>query len=191
MAKKRKTLQHKQRPKPGGAVQSQKSVRKDTGRNPNTNKSNKPATSESKPGSQNTHLRDLQPTIPFSPEDAILLVGEGDLSFSRALVEHHCCEHLTATVLEPNLQELAAKYPHVQDNVDKIEAEGGKVLYGVDAKKMGPWAKKLGKESIGLYDRISMSCALHEPDTKKETSRLTTGLQKSSTSHTSVARAQT
>lgn len=150
MAKKRKILQHKQKqkPKPGGMPHT--SAKKDKAPNPKTTKS------DTKPASQSTHPRDLEPTIPFSPEDAILLVGEGDLSFSRALVEHHYCENVTATVLESNLGELSEKYPQVQDNIDLTEAEGGKVLYGVDAKKMGPWTKKSGKESTGIYDRISM-----------------------------------
>lgn len=130
-------------------------------------KDKKPAHKTGKPqaksGSSNpkTHARDLEPTIPFSPEDSILLVGEGDLSFSRALVEHHYCENVTATVLEKDLEELTAKYPHVNENVELIEAEGSKVAYGVDAKKMGPWAKKSGQDSVGIMDRISMSpCAL-------------------------------
>ncbi|KAG6364368.1 hypothetical protein INS49_005969 [Diaporthe citri] len=124
------------------------------------NKDKKPAHKTGKPeaksGSSNpkTHARDLEPTIPFSPEDSILLTGEGDLSFSRALVEHHYCENVTATVLERDLEELTAKYPHVNENVELIEAEGSKVAYGVDAKKMGPWAKKSGKDSVGIMDRI-------------------------------------
>ncbi|KAF3769649.1 hypothetical protein M406DRAFT_231753, partial [Cryphonectria parasitica EP155] len=98
--------------------------------------------------------RDQTPTIPFAADETILLVGEGDLSFSRALVEHHYCEHVTATVLDRNLDELVEKYSHVKENVEIIEGEGGKVIYGVDAKKMGPWAKKSGKESVGIFDRI-------------------------------------
>lgn len=118
----------------------------------------KTAKSQTKqPAQGTTHARNLQPTIPFSAEDAILLVGEGDLSFARALVEHHYCENVTATVLEANVEDLTEKYPHVQENIDLIEAEGSKVLYGVDAKRMGPWAKKSGKESIGIYDRICTS----------------------------------
>lgn len=155
MAKKRKILQHKQKPKPGIPHKPVKNNGSNSNPNPNPNPNPKAAKSVTKSGSQNTHPRDLEPTIPFSPEDVILLVGEGDLSFSRALVEHHYCENLTATVLESNLEELSAKHPQVQDNIDVIEAEGGKVLYGVDAKKMGPWAKKSGKESTGIYDRIS------------------------------------
>ncbi len=95
------------------------------------------------------------PTVPFSPEDAILLVGEGDLSFAVSLVEHHACENVTATVLEKSLEELREKYPHAGENVDKIEAEGGRVVYGVDARRMGPWAsRKKGEQPVGTMARI-------------------------------------
>lgn len=119
-------------------------------------RSGKPKTgkSEADSGPPNTHPQDLKPTIPFSPEDSILLIGEGDLSFSKALVAHHYCENVTATVLESSSEELTAKYPHAKENVEAIEAEGGKVVYGVDAKKMGPFARKVGKESVGIMDRI-------------------------------------
>lgn len=150
MAKKRRLQHQKQKPKPGPhhPAGSSKSA---------PNKSGKPETKKTTTSNntQNAPPRALEPTIPFSPEDAILLVGEGDLSFSRALVEHHYCENITATVLEANLDELAEKYPHVKDNVDVIEGEDSKVIYGVDAKKMGPWAKKTGKNSVGSFDRIS------------------------------------
>lgn len=158
MAKRRKIQQQqqqKQRPKPSPHSSKAKGSR------PQPNP--KPGKSQAKEETRGTHARDLEPTIPFSPEDAILLVGEGDLSFSRALLEHHCCENVTATVLEPSLDELTVKYPHVQENVDLIEAEGGKIIYGVDAKKMGPWAKKSGKESTGVFDRICMYSPVCDP----------------------------
>ncbi|KAI3399079.1 hypothetical protein diail_7879 [Diaporthe ilicicola] len=143
MSKKRKTLT--QKPKPASHKAQDKRPAQKTG---------KPQAKSSSSSNPKTHARDLEPTIPFSPEDTILLVGEGDLSFSRALVEHHYCENITATVLEKDLDELTAKYPHVKENVDLIEAEGSKVAYGVDAKKMAPWAKKTGKDSVGIMDRI-------------------------------------
>ncbi|KAK2604387.1 hypothetical protein N8I77_007324 [Diaporthe amygdali] len=144
MSKKRKTLPQKHKPASHKA--------QDKGKRP-AHKTEKPQ-AKSGGSNPNTHARDLEPTIPFSPEDAILLVGEGDLSFSRSLVEHHYCENITATVLEKDLEELTAKYPHVNENVELIEAEGSKVAYGVDAKKMAPWAKKSGKDSVGIMDRI-------------------------------------
>ncbi|KAI2639904.1 hypothetical protein GGS26DRAFT_542241 [Hypomontagnella submonticulosa] len=94
------------------------------------------------------------PTIPFAPEEKILLIGDGDLSFAASLVEHHYCADVTATVLEKNLEELVEKYPHVSENIAKIEAEGSRVLYNVDATKMAPFLDKKGKDSTGVMDRI-------------------------------------
>lgn len=153
MPKKRKLLQQQMR---GTKKPSQKHKLKEQAQKSKSGKS-KAGKSEPDSGPPNTHPQDLKPTIPFSPEDSILLIGEGDLSFSKALVAHHYCENVTATVLEPSSEELTAKYPHAKENVEAIEAEGGKVVYGVDAKKMGPFARKSGKESVGIMDRISMS----------------------------------
>ncbi|CAK7240157.1 MAG: hypothetical protein STHCBS139747_001594 [Sporothrix thermara] len=104
------------------------------------------------------------PTIPFHPEDdAILLVGEGDLSFAASLVEHHNCLNVTATVLEENAEALVAKYPQAADNAARIIEGEGKVLYHVDAKTMGPFTrggrdkdkdKDKDKARVGMYDRI-------------------------------------
>ncbi|ROV98940.1 hypothetical protein VSDG_03674 [Cytospora chrysosperma] len=150
MPKKRKLLQQQMR---GTKKPSQKHKLKEQAQKSKSGKS-KAGKSEPDSGPPNTHPQDLKPTIPFSPEDSILLIGEGDLSFSKALVAHHYCENVTATVLEPSSEELTAKYPHAKENVEAIEAEGGKVVYGVDAKKMGPFARKSGKESVGIMDRI-------------------------------------
>ncbi|KAI1393916.1 uncharacterized protein F4822DRAFT_386368 [Hypoxylon trugodes] len=95
-----------------------------------------------------------EPTIPFAPEDRILLIGDGDLSFAASLVEHHYCADVTATVLEKNLEELVEKYPHVPENIAKIEAEGSKVVYNIDATKMAPFLDKKGKDAVGVMDRI-------------------------------------
>ena len=108
--------------------------------------------------------RHAEPTIPFSPEDKILLVGDGDLSFAASLVEHHYCADVTATVFEKNLEELVEKYPQASDNIAKIESEDGcRVLFGVDATKMGPFTNKSGRgkgtgsenpTAHGIMDRI-------------------------------------
>lgn len=152
MAKKRKLLQQKQKTKskPGGGAPHKPPANKGPKSNPqDRNTEAKSSTTKNPP------QRELAPTVPFSQEEAILLVGEGDLSFSRALVEHHYCENVTATVLEANLEELKEKYPHVQENVDIIEGVGSRIIYNVDAKKMGPWGKKTGKDTPSMFDRIS------------------------------------
>ena len=108
-----------------------------------------------------TQKQHTEPVIPFSPEDRILLIGDGDLSFGASLIEHHYCADVTATVLEKGPGELLEKYPHAAANIAKIEeAEGdgdgssgsGRVLYGMDATTMRPFADK--KTGAGLMDRV-------------------------------------
>lgn len=75
----------------------------------------------------------VKPTIPFGTEDRILLVGEGDFSFARSIVEHHGCCDVTATCFDSQ-QELFAKYePQAEQNISYLDAEGQSVLYQVDA----------------------------------------------------------
>ncbi|VUC29028.1 unnamed protein product [Clonostachys rosea] len=61
-----------------------------------------------------------KPTIPFNPEDRILLIGEGDLSFAASLATHHRCTNLVATVLEKSAQELTEKYPHAAELITAV-----------------------------------------------------------------------
>jgi 25S rRNA (uracil2634-N3)-methyltransferase len=108
----------------------------------------KPQDSKSKP-KQHLQTQHTAPTIPFAPSDRILLIGEGDLSFARSLVECHACSDVTATVFESKL-ELEEKYPHAGENIEVLEESGVKLRYGVDAMKNGP----LWKEVSGRCDRV-------------------------------------
>ncbi|KAI6715957.1 hypothetical protein PZA11_002400 [Diplocarpon coronariae] len=108
----------------------------------------KPPNPTSKPQSQNT-----KPTIPFSPNEAILLIGEGDLSFACSLITHHGCTNVTATILASEA-ELKEKYPHVAENIAIVEEGGGVVKYGVDAGKMKPWGEGKKGRGEGVMDRI-------------------------------------
>ena len=102
-------------------------------------------------------LQPLAPTIPFSPSDRILLVGEGDFSFSRSLLETHDCASLVATIFDKH-SALQAKYPQATSNVRALdEEEGCQVLFGVDATKLGrPGASEGGGKEVkkGNFDRI-------------------------------------
>lgn len=106
-----------------------------------------PHSSHSKPHKKHHQLHHNRPTIPFSPTDSILLLGEGDLSFSRSLLEHHGCKNVTATVYESSLEELKEKYPGVEGNLQVVETSGvGRVRFGVDVTRAGIWREWRGKE---------------------------------------------
>jgi 25S rRNA (uracil2634-N3)-methyltransferase len=160
MGKRRKLSQKGQAHKSKGSI---------SGRNQKPSKLDKPksgggggsSSNSTAPGAgkpptkkQQPQQRPVEPTIPFAPEDKILLIGDGDLSFAASLIEHHYCADVTATVLEKSLDELRDKYPHVEENIAKIEAEDGKVLYGVDATKMAPFTDRKGRDGTGVMDRI-------------------------------------
>jgi 25S rRNA (uracil2634-N3)-methyltransferase len=75
-------------------------------------------------------------TIPFQQEDAILLVGEGDFSFSKSIVAEHGCCDVVATCLDSQA-ELYEKYePQAKEHVEYLEDEGQTIYYDVDATKL-------------------------------------------------------
>ena len=76
------------------------------------------------------------PTIPFDADDKILLVGEGDFSFSRSLLEYHGCITLHATSYDTRSTVLS-KYSQAASNTKTLEESDCKVGYGVDATKLG------------------------------------------------------
>ncbi|KAH7037740.1 uncharacterized protein B0I36DRAFT_236654 [Microdochium trichocladiopsis] len=158
MAKRRKVQ--------GGKPQ-QRAAPKAAGKRQHSNTQGSASTKSSAPQpAKKTQEQHLEPTIPFEPEHKILLVGEGDLSFATSLIDHHFCADVTATVLEKDFDELVSKYPHVADNIAKIEAEGSRVLYNIDATAMKPFTagtdssdkskgkSKKGGGGPGIMDRI-------------------------------------
>ncbi|RMY99101.1 hypothetical protein D0862_07283 [Hortaea werneckii] len=93
-----------------------------------------------------------EPTIPFQAEDRILLVGEGDFSFAKAIIEEHGCCDVTATCYDSQT-ELFEKYqPQAEEHVRFLEDEGQTVLYGTDATKLDQ-NKQLKKQG-GQYDVV-------------------------------------
>ncbi|KAL7948294.1 hypothetical protein V8C42DRAFT_314017 [Trichoderma barbatum] len=70
-----------------------------------------------KPAKKHRQQQHDEPVVSFSPNDRILLIGEGDLSFAASIIEHHGCTNVTATVLEKDHAELLAKYPAVDTNI--------------------------------------------------------------------------
>ncbi|KAA6412281.1 MAG: 25S rRNA (uridine-N(3))-methyltransferase [Lasallia pustulata] len=102
----------------------------------------KPRPTASKPASQ---AAPLPPSIPFNPDDRILLVGEGDFSFAHSLLTHHACTSVLASSHDA-LPAVLSKYPQAAGHIAALEAAGQKVLHGVDATKLGKGNGEGGKE---------------------------------------------
>ena len=139
--KKRKHLVHKSRAAQPGKKQKTEG--------PKSNKVEKNAAPK-KQQQQHAQKQHNEPTIPFDVHDRILVVGDGDLSFSRAAVEHHGCADLTATTYDSH-EELLAKYPQAADNMAYLEEEGQTVMHSVDATKL---TQKELRRKGQLWDRV-------------------------------------
>ncbi|KIJ22195.1 hypothetical protein PAXINDRAFT_58713, partial [Paxillus involutus ATCC 200175] len=97
-----------------------------------------------------------QPTIPFKPTDKILLIGEGNFSFARALLvdppsalEHLPPANVTATSYDSE-EECFSKYPDAKEMVDTIKQCGVEVLFSIDATKLQKYSVFKGRR----WDRI-------------------------------------
>ncbi|KAH0171099.1 hypothetical protein KCU67_g2341, partial [Aureobasidium melanogenum] len=111
----------------------------------------KPSTEKkTTPSAQKQHQQHQEPIIPFDALDRVLVIGDGDLSFSRSLVDTHGCAALLATTYDTEA-ELLEKYPQAQENKDAIEAEEQRVLHGVDATKL---SQKEVKKQAGGWERV-------------------------------------
>ncbi|XP_057512587.1 uncharacterized protein At4g26485-like isoform X1 [Actinidia eriantha] len=72
----------------------------------------------------------------YASSHRILLVGEGDFSFSLSLAKAFASAHnMVATSLDTH-QNIVNKYSNGIENVRELEEMGCLVLYGVDATKM-------------------------------------------------------
>ena len=98
----------------------------------------------------------LATTIPFTPTDKILLIGEGNFSFAYALavnpppqLHHLPPQNITATTYDTE-RECLAKYVDAQEKIDVLRAKGVNILFGVDATKLEKVSQLKGKR----WDRV-------------------------------------
>lgn len=141
---------HSFEPRRASSVTMAKHKKRKLDRRPITAKNAK-QTSRTVSGKSQRIEKTPESTGPFHPEDRILLVGEGDFSFAKALVEHHGCYDVTATCFDSK-DELLAKYkPQAEQHIAYLEEGGQTVLYNIDATKLG-FVKALRKG--GLFQRI-------------------------------------
>ncbi|KAI5998049.1 hypothetical protein EDD15DRAFT_2386795 [Pisolithus albus] len=98
----------------------------------------------------------LPPTIPFTPTDTILLIGEGNFSFARALLvdapaglEHLPPAAVTATSYDSE-EDCYAKYPDAKEIIETVRRRGAQVLFNVDATRLHKYPAFKGRR----WDRI-------------------------------------
>jgi 25S rRNA (uracil2634-N3)-methyltransferase len=105
---------------------------------------------------QNRLLSNQRPTIPFQPTDKILLIGEGNFSFARALVIDPPPtlgdlppKNITATAYDTEA-ECYHKYPEAEEIARVVRDAGVEVVFGVDATKLEKISGFRGRK----WDRI-------------------------------------
>ena len=78
-----------------------------------------------------------RPTTPFKFTDSVLLIGEGNFSFARAMIQSPALElgllpsNITATAYDSE-QECYEKYPEARLIVSDLRSSGMEILFSVD-----------------------------------------------------------
>ena len=96
-----------------------------------------------------------RPTTPFKSTDSVLLIGEGNFSFARALIQSPALElgllpnNITATAYDSE-QECYEKYPEAKLIVSELRSSGVEVLFSVD----GTCLEKNSSLKGSRWDRI-------------------------------------
>lgn len=95
-------------------------------------------------------------TLPFTPRDRILLIGEGNFSFARSLIGDPpsplldlSASNITATTLDSE-EDCYAKYPDAKLIVSLLRSKGVEVHFEVDATKLEKKATLRGRR----WDRV-------------------------------------
>lgn len=92
--------------------------------------------------------------IPFHAQDKILLIGEGNFSFTLALLKHPTLQYLppenvTATAYDSE-DECMQKYPDARANINELRGKGIEVLFNVDATALEKYKPLKGRR----FDRV-------------------------------------
>eukprot|EP00124_Ichthyophonus_hoferi_P003940 Ihof_evm5s383 gene=Ihof_evmTU5s383 len=88
--------------------------------------------------------------------DRILVVGDGNCSFSSSLAENFECGPTLLCTTYDDEETLHKKYPDAQDNIKTVKDYGGDVLHDIDCTKLANY-KEITRTADGkdaFYDRI-------------------------------------
>ncbi|KAI1794041.1 hypothetical protein LXA43DRAFT_999455 [Ganoderma leucocontextum] len=98
----------------------------------------------------------IRPTIPFSSTDNILLIGEGNFSFARALfcsppetLQFLPPSNVTATAYDTE-EECCSKYPEAAEIISALREKGVGLIFSVDATKLEKCSPLRGRK----FDRV-------------------------------------
>lgn len=97
----------------------------------------KAGTSNTKKQRANAQAAKQQGICPFTFQDRVLLIGEGDFSFAMSLVQNGKVDpsKLIATSFDTRDQ-VIEKYPDAQQVLDVLESDGVNVMHGIDARNL-------------------------------------------------------
>ncbi|BEI82733.1 hypothetical protein CcaverHIS002_0306010 [Cutaneotrichosporon cavernicola] len=84
-------------------------------------------------------------TIPIAGDDTVLLLGEANFSFARALVGRGHSGHLICATAFDSETETFAKYPDAEENIAMLKANGVRVAFGIDAGALEKAHKVVGR----------------------------------------------
>ncbi|RPA81624.1 hypothetical protein BJ508DRAFT_414682 [Ascobolus immersus RN42] len=99
------------------------------------------------------HQGGQRPTLPFNPEDTTLLLGEGNFTFARALIETHGCYRMTCTSYDKE-EEVYEKYPDARKTIEDLKEEEQRVLFGIDARKLDTTKGLKNGVEKGGFERV-------------------------------------
>lgn len=104
---------------------------------PNFSKPNAPSNTTTNSEATNTKKHPPKRNIPFTAEDYILLIGEGNFSFANSLANLlQTGENIVATCFDSE-ETVHEKYPDAADEIQSFMEMDGQVLFGVDGTKLG------------------------------------------------------
>ena len=106
----------------------------------------------------------LRTTNPFNLTDKILLIGEGNFSFARALLSTLPPSNITATAYDSE-EACYAKYPEAETIVQGLREKGVEVVFDIDAtalEKVSGWkgGKRRWDRVVWNFPHAGMSPAL-------------------------------
>lgn len=141
------------------AAETKPSTATTTAMKPPAKKKQKTSNTTTVPAGATTTPTHNQPSqqnhpIPFGPYDHILLVGEGDFSFTRSLAIEHGCANVVGTSYDTE-EEVHEKYPTFSSIKEELEALTPPVplVHGIDATKISSYKAlrcKRTKEEDGM-----------------------------------------